>query len=695
MISRRGLIQGLLGASFLALVPITLAQQAFAVPSNLAVEAVKKALGGDFVNAGVLANQSGDQAAIKLVELIYLRDHGPEAGYPRILAFLNAAPGWPLTETILKRAEQALYENAEAPAVVSGHFATRKPLTAFGALALARAGYATGDAASGKKWLRNAWGDDRLDASLESKVSAEFGSKLSTEDHKYRLWRLILAQESNAAIRQSKRLSGDHQAAAKVAQSLIQFNGGADKKFNALSTAMRNQPAMLYVLARFHRKNEDYGKARTILASMPGDANVMIDASAWFEERRTIVRRSVGPNNQPYWKAAYTIAKNHGLSSGDFAVEGEFLAGWVALRYLKDADAAMGHFNKLQKLAPTGTEKARAAYWIGRTQLAGGNGAAAKASFKVAAQHSTVYYGQLAREQLGLGKQPEDINNGHASQAAQSAVEKDEVVRAFRIMSEAGTKNQLNIFIWSLANRFDDVDSLNAVASIIQNVAGTSWALRFAKAAGMRGVDLDAWSYPIYGLPNWQQVGKPIEKSLVFALSRQESEFDPNAGSSVGAQGLMQLMPGTAKIVAKQYRIGYSAGKLKNPAYNVQLGAAHLADLVDTFNGSYILTLAAYNAGPRRSREWLQAFGDPRAGQVDAVDWVECIPFNETRQYVQKVMQNVHVYRSRLAPDTVRPMTADLKRGQPEDINVGSTSSIAPVTECKSGSMQALISKCG
>jgi soluble lytic murein transglycosylase len=197
------------------------------------------------------------------------------------------------------------------------------------------------------------------------------------------------------------------------------------------------------------------------------------------------------------------------------------------------------------------------------------------------------------------------------------------------------------------------------------------------------------------GLPRWAQIGKPIERSLVFALSRQESEFDPQAGSSVGAQGLMQLMPGTARLVAQQYRVPYVQSKLKNdPSYNVKLGAAHLADLVDNFNGSYILTLVAYNAGPRRSREWVDEFGDPRSGQVDAVDWIECIPFDETRQYVQKVMQNVHVYRSRLAPNTVRPMTADLQRGTPSDVQVASTTPIETPAKCKGKSMLSFISSC-
>jgi soluble lytic murein transglycosylase len=196
-------------------------------------------------------------------------------------------------------------------------------------------------------------------------------------------------------------------------------------------------------------------------------------------------------------------------------------------------------------------------------------------------------------------------------------------------------------------------------------------------------------------LPDWKQIGKPVEKALVFGLSRQESEFDPQAGSKVGAQGLMQLMPGTAKLIARQYGVSYAQSKLKgDPAYNVKLGAAHLGDLIDDFGGSYVLTLVAYNAGPRRAREWVIEFGDLRSGQVDPIDWVESIPFQETRQYVQKVLQNVHIYRSRLAPKTVRPMTADLMRGTPGEMTVASTSAPPETESCSGGSIKALITGC-
>jgi len=484
---------------------------------------------------------------------------------------------------------------------------------------------------------------------------------------------LVFAQQLGALDRHAASyLSGDYRNAAKAARGLVSFDGGAVRKFDALPAGLRGEMAMQYALARWHRKYANYDKVRAIISAVPADANAAGNATAWFEERRTIVRRSVGPLQSANYKTAYNIAKNHGLASGDMALEGEFLAGWVALRYLNDAQMALPHFHKVLALALTGTDKARAHYWIGRA-LAVKEKAAARLSYAAAAKHSSVYYGQLAREEIGRGAVPEEISSADSSANAKAEIEKNELVRAMRLVAQAGNKNQINIFLMPLVGQYDDADHLNAVANVVSQIGGTAWAVRFAKAASLRGHDLDAWSYPVYGLPNWSQVGKPVEKPLVFALSRQESEFDPDAGSSVGAQGLMQLMPATARLVAQKNGVSFDVRRLKNADYNVKLGSAFLGSLVDSFNGSYILSLVAYNAGPRRATEWLAAFGDPRGGHVNPVDFVECIPFNETRQYVQKVMQNLHVYRSRLAPSTVGPMTADLARGQADTINMASS----------------------
>ncbi len=690
-VNRRALLKGLFAASALAILPFSATVSEAAVSAN-AIAAVKEAMRGNFTDAGSLASQSGDQAAIKLVELIYLRDHGKDVGFQRIRDFQTAAPKWPLTETMTKRAEQALFQNAEDPNLVIGYFKDRVPLTADGYAALARAYFAAGQDDEGKKSLRRAWAFTDMEGDVEKRIANEFSSRLSTADHRQRLSRLICAQQANGALRHANRLGGDGLRIAKVGQALLRGVGGAEKTYLALPASLRNDASLRYALARFYRRQEKYGKARAILLDAPSTSAEMVDANAWWEERRIIARRSVGPNHKDTWSAAYKISSRNGLNEGDDAVDAEFLSGWIALRYLNDGESAVKHFSRLIKLASTRTEKARGGYWMGRALAALGDKSSATKAYKSAAQHSTIYYGQLAREQIGLGKVPEEINSGAFSASAKSRVESDEVIRALRMMYQASGKANLHMFLWSIASRFDTVEEMNAAADIVHGLGGTTLALKLAKAAGQFKIDIDSWSYPLRGLPDWQQVGKPIEKAMVFALSRQESEFNPDAGSKVGAQGLMQLMPGTAKMVARQFRLPYAVSKLKgDPAYNVKLGAAHLADLVDDFNGSYVLTLVAYNAGPRRAREWTEEYGDLRSPNIDAVDWVESIPFSETRQYVQKVLQNLHVYRSRLAPGTVRPMSADLKRGKPGSVTVANNDQAAS-SSC--GGIAGLITDC-
>ena len=689
-------LQLFLGCAFLTAPGIPLLQpQAHAEPqvSRLAIDAAKAAFAGNFVDAGNLAQRSGDPAAIKLVELIYLRDHPKEAGYQRILDFLNAAPNWPLTQSLVKRAERTLYQNNEPAELVMQHFAKRKPSTPEGALALARALLAQGNQPVARKLVQSVWYDPELDAQLEKSTASEFRDLLTAGDNKQRMWRLVYAQQSNAAVRMSNRLSGDYQKAAKVAQALLKGASGADKQYANLPSAMKGEPGLKYALARYYRKREAYDKAASILASVPGDAQG--DPAAWWTERRIVARHQIGPSHGGEAQVAYQVAANSGLSTGEEAVESSFLAGWIALRYINAPQKALKHFDRLAEIAPTRTEKSRAHYWLGRTLEALGRDGDAASHYREAAQNTTVYYGQLAREKLGRGKVPEEIESGEASASAQAKIDRDEVVRAFKIVAETGRKNDLYMFLWSFANRFKTTDEMNAVASVVWGEGGPHLSVKLAKAAAQQGIDIDSWSYPIRALPDWKTVGKPVEKALVFGLSRQESEFNPTAGSRVGAQGLMQIMPGTAKLIAKRYGLSYAAGKLiSDPAYNVKLGAAHLGDLVSDFGGSYVLTLVAYNAGPRRSREWVQEYGDLRGGSVDPIDWVESIPFQETRQYVQKVLQNVHVYRSRLAPKTVQPMTADLARGGAAPAEYTAATTKAEPAGCDGKSITQLISGC-
>lgn len=661
--------------------------------SSPTADAVSLIFKGDFIQAGEAARRSGDPAAMKLVELMYLRDKPNEAGYRRIMSFLDTAPDWPLADALLKRAERSLYVNSEAADTVLAHFRKREPTTAQGALAYARALISAGQKSTALNYIRIAYLNTDISLDVETQILTEYGDMIGSEDHRNRMWRLIYAQDSDRAMRTSKRLSADYQRAAVVAQQLLKLTPGADKGVASLPSAMQREAALKYALVRYYRNAKDYKKASAILATVPGDAKTMGDPTAWWRERRVVARYWLGRSYREEVRVAYQIARAHGLSKGDEALEAEFLAGWIAFRYLNEPATGLKHFERLEEIAESRSEKARAAYWSGRTLEAMGRKAKAKARYKVASQYTTVYYGQLAREKIGLGMVPETIPAGDASTSARTAVEKDEAVRAFRLLAAAGRMDELQMFITSFANRFKTVDEMNAAASVVWSVGGAQMSVRLAKAAAARNVDIDAWSYPVRALPEWRKIGKPVEAPLVYALARQESEFNPRAGSRVGAQGLMQIMPGTAQLITKQYKLRYRDGMLtEDPAFNVMLGAAHLGDLINNHGGSYILALVSYNAGPRRSREWIAEYGDFRRGEIDPVDWVESIPFQETRQYVQKVMQNLHIYRSRLAPKTVQPMTADLARGALVDTMIVSTVGAAEPdnTKCAGNSIVRL-----
>jgi soluble lytic murein transglycosylase len=365
------------------------------------------------------------------------------------------------------------------------------------------------------------------------------------------------------------------------------------------------------------------------------------------------------------------------------------------LRYLNDPGTAIDHFKRLEAVTTTRTDKARAKYWLGRTYAEMGQRDLAAAAFADAAAHPTVYYGQLAREALGRGGQAISVSEVKPSANVRSQVAGDDLIRAFRLLARAGREGEMGMFLWPIAKRFKTEEEMSAAASIVWDNGGPFMSVRLAKAASSYGVDIDHWGYPVRAMPNWKPMGPGVEKALVYALTRQESEFNAQAGSHAGAKGLMQLMPGTAKLISRQYKVKYNPKLLTDPSYNARLGAAHLGDLVKEFKGSYILSLVAYNAGPRRSFEWMQRYGDPRAKGIDPIDWVETIPFTETRYYVQKVLQNTHVYRSRLDPSSMRGMTADLLRGSGRKMEAPQ---IAQQTSNACGgavaSMAALISVC-
>jgi soluble lytic murein transglycosylase len=640
--------------------------------SSIDVQAVNAALLKKFRTALPLAQKSRNNLTKTVVEWLYLRQEPKKAGYNRLMAFVRKHPKWPKVRLLTTFAERQLLWNQAPNSVLATHFRRNVPVSAAGFAAKAKLELSRGNKKAARKWLLKAWFKPKLGGKTRTAILQQFGSILGKADHERRLWILIHAQQTNSAIRTAGLVSRTHVKAAKAAQNLIKRRRNAVSSYKALPSSMRNKLALRYALARYYRKSRQFSSALSVLNSVSSKTSGVYDQAAWWVERRLVVRELLGPANRRFWPSLYQQARRHGFKKGKHFEEGEFLAGWIALRKLGNAKTAATHFTRMTYAAKSRTQQSRGAYWAARAYLVLGDKANTDKFFKRAARTPTLFYALLAREALGKGRVPIQLPRGRHDKATKNRMAGKELVRAVALIKRSGGDRELGSFTWPIARLAKTRSEASALAAILHSLGGPHLALRLSKAVGAFGIDIDNWSYPVRAMPKIKRIGKPVETAVVFAIARQESEFNARARSYVGARGLMQLMPGTAKGLARKYKVAHSTAKLTSqPTYNVMLGTALLGDLIRRFNGSYILTFVGYNAGPGNARKWIKRYGDPRAGKTDPIDWIESIPYTETRKYVQKVMQNVHIYRSQLNPRAMGGMSIDLARGTPPVVSAG------------------------
>ncbi len=400
--------------------------------------------------------------------------------------------------------------------------------------------------------------------------------------------------------------------------------------------------------------------AGELLANLSADPAALGDPEVWADRRRRLARQAAREGRPDL---AYRIAARHHLTPGagyPYAAC-EWIAGWVALRKLDDAEQALAHFQRFEAAVETPISTARAGYWLGRTYAALGRAEEARAAYARAAEHQTAFYGQLAAEEIGAPGDPRLASAELPDWRTAPALQTDEV-RMAAILFYAGEESLAALTLRRVGRRLSDAGSFGALGRLAIEIGQPHVAVRVAKTAARKGIVVHPAYYPLHPVGGYVT---DVEPAFALSIARQETELNPVAVSHAGARGLMQLMPGTAKLVAGQLGEPYSANRLLTDwRYNARLGSRYLADRVAQFGGSYLLAAAAYNAGPRRADDWIAAYGDPRLPGVDVIDWMETIPFRETRNYVQRVMEGLHVYRSRIAgralPVSIR---ADLARG--------------------------------
>ncbi len=630
-------------------------------PGGLLGSAIDLAGKGRFEAARARARKSGLEGAEKLIGWLVLQHTGATATSAEINAFLEQNPDWPRRDRLLARAEAAQYFRPGSALETLAYFKDRPPETGAGMAALARAHKRQGDEKSAKMWLRRAWTTRRLGGGLETILRKDMGKWLRADDQRARAAYLTYVNDPRALLRMSKWLKDKDLRALTLAQaSFLLRSRRAPRRLKGVPAALRSTPALAYARSRYWRMKNNNAKALAIALRATTINGTPAQQSAWWKERRVLAREALGAGRP---EQAYALAAVHGLKRGLYLAQAEFLAGWIALVHLAQPALAYGHFVALREVVSKPRSVARAQYWLGRALSKLGLPQSARASFAGAARHARTFYGQLALDIVAEGG-TEKRKPVSVGEAAKQAFETREPARMARMLAKAERRGLAAAFLFARSDRSDSHEELVLLARLARELKLPHVSLRIAKRAEARGFYMGTMAYPGDILPSFTQLNEPVEATLIHSLIRQESEFNAKARSWAGARGLMQLMPRTARLVARQHKQRYRRARLTGePAYNLQIGTAHLRDLLDNHGGSFIMALASYNAGPGRTLKWAKTFGDPRSPEVDPVDWIESIPFDETRDYVQKVMENLQVYRSYMTPGASRSLTRDLRRG--------------------------------
>ncbi|HEX3862502.1 MAG TPA: lytic transglycosylase domain-containing protein [Stellaceae bacterium] len=596
--------------------------------------AVAAARAGNWSQAYAQAVQSHDPLTQKIVTWLDYTRSNPGGRFAEIAGFVDQNPNWPLQKTLRRRAEEAMA--GETDDTAADWFRRHPPLTGVGKVRAAEILLHRGDTADGTEALRAAWIDGDFSITGEHDTAARYASILRPEDHQKRLARLLWEGQGDAARRMLPLVPPDYRTVVEARFALAGDIAKPDPMIARIPAALRDDPGLALDEARWQRRHDNFDAAAQLLLSHSDNP---VRPSVWWAERLYVARRLLAAGNTD---TAYQLVQQHGAVDENSSGEAEFLGGYIALRYKKDPALAFDHFAHVLAQASSPYAEARGAYWSGRAAAAMGKPDLAAKWYAAGADHMATFYGQLSAHELGKDAPPHPVAEPKPTDDERAHFEALELVRAARLCFAAGDREHAKTLLLAVADKAKTPLDFGMLASLAESYGRVDVAIAVARRAIESGMPLMVHGYPVTSIPG----GGTAERPLLLAIVRQESAFATDAMSRVGARGLMQLMPATAAGLATKLQMPFSLDRLTaDGIYNVTLGRSYVETLMDDFGGSYALAIAAYNAGPGRVRQWLHDFGDPRGGAISMVDWIEMIPFNETRLYVQRVLENLQVYR--------------------------------------------------
>ena len=602
-----------------------------------------------FSEATALAATIDDPIARKLIEWVLLREPDSPAGFDRYAAFIQTNADWPSITWLRRRAEARLWQERREPSTVR-RFLGRQPVSAIGRLALARVLQGEGDRAGAERDVRGVWQSAEMSAELEAAVSNEFAGVLTSADDIARMDKRIGAKDFGAAMRAAKRLGPGRVAIVKACEAAEANSKKSKALLGEVPDELRGD--LGYVLCRLHwlQVHDDVAAAARLLTETSRVGLERQDVDEWWRERRLLARRLIDLGDA---QTAYRVVREAAVPSNPYyRSEYHFMAGWIALRFLNDPATAFMHFTHVDDASSDPVVLARAAYWRGRTAEATNQSDEMRAQYQAAAAYPTAYYGQLARARLGRSQ------IAVLSPPAPAGGTRSDLAYAADILYAVGEFDLVLSFVSDFAETSTDIATLTALGELTARHHDAQAMLALGKTALARGLPTERYAFPEIGVPSYMPIAPPIDHCVVYSVVRTESAFNQADTSPAKAVGLMQVTPEAGRDTAKRFGVSYDWKRLvSDPVYNTQMGAAEISALFKEYAGSYVMTFAGYNAGRGRVRQWVAQHGDPRDPNVDEVDWVERIPISETRNYVQRVMENLQMYGVRFGASvaTVEP----------------------------------------
>lgn len=618
---------------------------------SIAFDAVQKE---DWVSADHYASQISDTIGIDLITWERLRRG--DGDWSEYQTFLAENGDWPGLRRLRSKGEASIPANAD-PTIVRAYFEKYPPQSGTGSLRLAEAYTKQGRLAEARGEVIRAWNDMSLTKHEENALYKKYNGLLSQQNLS-RLDALLWRGLTKEAERMLSRVPDGYVKLARARISLQRASKNVDAQIAKVPENLKSDPGLAYDRFQWRVKKGRWDDAQEFLAHQTGSVAKLGQPEYWSNRRRGFARRAMraGDADLAYW-----LASQHGLKNGSNYADLEWLSGYISLVKMNSPEQALGHFVKFQAAVQSPISLGRAGYWLGRTYEKLGQADKASRAYGLGAAHQTSFYGQLAAEKLGQKADKSLSGTANIPDWREAAIMESGPVRAGILLHYADDQARMRWFFTHVAESLDEV-SLAQLANLALELDRPYVALAVAKEAAKRGIVLPKPYFPVTELATYSV---DVAPEIAMAIARRESELNSDAISPAGARGLMQIMPATARSVSKDIGVTYSKQRLTSDwRYNAQLGTAYLSGLLELFDGSYILAFVGYNAGPHRAETWISEYGDPRDSMVDQVDWIEHIPFRETRNYVMRVMESLHVYRARLNGEALPlQLTEDLTQG--------------------------------